>query len=52
LLRGESLEESDALPEPDVLAQEIGDDMQTDEKHLLALLYYCFAIGSEPSLDE
>ena len=28
-LRDKSLEESDDLPEPDVLAQEIADDMQT-----------------------
>jgi type I restriction enzyme M protein len=28
-LRDRSLEESDDLPEPDVLAQEIADDLQT-----------------------
>jgi type I restriction enzyme M protein len=28
-LRDKSLEESDDLPEPDVLAQEIADDLQT-----------------------
>jgi type I restriction enzyme M protein len=28
-LRNKSLEESDDLPEPDVLAQEIADDLQT-----------------------
>jgi type I restriction enzyme M protein len=36
-LRDKSLEESDNLPEPDVLAQEIADDMQTALEQFLAV---------------
>ena len=36
-LKDKSLEESDDLPEPDVLAQEIADDLQTALEQLTAI---------------
>jgi type I restriction enzyme M protein len=36
-LKGRSLEESDDLPEPDVLAQEIADDLQTALEQFTAI---------------
>ena len=36
-LRDRSLEESDNLPEPDVLAQEIADDLQTALEQFAAI---------------
>ena len=36
-LRDKSLEESDDLPEPDVLAQEIADDLQTALEQFTAI---------------